>query len=115
MEVCHRSPIQREMEMEKRRILDREFNNATEEQQKRYHQLLNASRRNRMDPDKPGPVTISIEERLRFLHLAKSEEDISALVKPLEGSSVDPIKMRKDYESATIRNGGRPPIGGAQD
>ena len=106
---------QREIEMKNRQVLDTELNSATDSEKSRYYKLLNAARRNRMSKEKPGPVTISIEERLNLVQKAKSGEDIEVLAKPQEDIKVDPITMERDWESATLRGGGRPPIGGSQD
>lgn len=105
----------REIEIETRRKLLKELDNATEGERDKYYQLLSAARRNRQDPKNPGLVTISVEERLKLIGLAKSNEDINSLVRTPSIANVDPIKMKEDWESATRANKGRPPIGGAVD
>ena len=105
----------REIEIKTRREFIQEVDNATEGEVDRYHQLLNAARKNRQDPKKPGLVTISTEERLKLIRLAKSNEDITSLIQAPSIVGVDPIKMEEDWESATRANKGRPPIGGAVD
>lgn len=107
--------VQREMEIKTRRELNQKIDNLTNNERKRYYELLNAARRNRFDKENPGTVSISTEERLNFIRMAKSGEDIDNLIKAPSSVNVDPIKMYEDWEGAIRANKGRPPIGGAPD
>lgn len=108
------SVAQREIELKMRTALDRQIQEATDNEIGRYHRLLNAARRNRLDEKNPGPVSISIEERLNLIKLAKSGDNIDTLVKE-SSIKADPIKMQEKWDGATRANDGRPPIGGAPD
>lgn len=105
----------REIEISIRRKFQQELDYATEGEKDRYYQLLSAARRNRQDPKNPGLVTISTEERLKLIELAKSNEDITPFTRAPSIVGVDPIKMNQDWEGSTRANKGRPPIGGAVD
>jgi len=109
------SSAQREIDANNRKDLYTKLGGATEQEKKRYYDLLNAARRNRQGKDGPGLVTISTEERLGFIEKAISGEDIEALTKPQDTIKVDPIDMERKWDTATLAQGGRPPIGGAVD
>lgn len=104
----------REEEIRKRRLLGIKFDNMTRDQQAEYKKILRAMKHNKTNRDEPN-VPISLDDELKLAEKIQAGEDMRALLNKPEIPGINPIKMERLYESATIQNGGRPPIGGAKD